>query len=81
MHADTRNIIFQADGREVIKGSGIFKMVDPTMPAQSCSTGDDAEGRGKGIANDVAVKEATRQRLRPMRNKAVHHAYGLSDPL
>ena len=77
--------MFQADGREVIKGSGVYKMVDPTMPTQSCSTRANAaeEGgeRSGGITNDVAVKEATRQRLRSMRNKAVHHSHGLSDPL
>ena len=76
--------MFQADGREVIKGSGVYKMVDPTMPPQSCSTRANAAEGGEssgGITNDVAVKEATRQRLRSMRNKAVHHSHGLSDPL
>ena len=72
-----RSLLLQADGREVVKGSGIYKMVDPTMPTQSCSSGASAATTG-GITNDVAVKEATRQRLRVMRNKAV---YGLSDPL
>ena len=74
--------MFQADGGEVIKGSGVYKMVDPKMPAQSCSNQDNLDGmEGHGIENDVAVKEATRQRLRSMRNKAVHHSHGLSDPL
>ena len=66
----------------MVKGSGIYKMVDPTLPTQSCSSAgasSTAAGGSNGkITNDVAVKEATRQRLRSMRNKAV---YGLSDPL
>ena len=74
-----RNLLLQADGREVVKGSGVYKMVDPTMPTQSCSSG--ASAATGGITNDVAVKKATRQRLRSMRNKAVQDYYGLSDPL
>ena len=59
-----RSLWFQADGREVINGSGVYKMVDPTMPPQSCFSGaaSAAMARGSGgITNDLAVKEATRQ--------------------
>ena len=73
-------LLLQAGGREVVKGSGIYKMVDPTMPTQSCSSAGASAATG-GITNDMAVKEATRQRLRSMRNKAVRDYYGLSDPL
>ena len=76
----------KAGGREVVKGSGVYKMVDPTLPPRSCSVPAAAASRAAaqrsgGIAADVAVAEATRQRLKSMRNRADVHSYTLSDPL
>ena len=74
--------MLQADGGEVIKGSGVYKMVDPRMPAQFCSNQDNFDAmEGHGIEKDLAVMEATRQRLRSMQNKAARHSHELTDPL
>ena len=74
--------MFQANGEEVIKGSGVYKMVDPRMPAHSCSNQDNFDAmEGHGIEKDLAVMEATRQRLRSMQNKAARHTHELTDPL
>ena len=74
--------MLQADGEEVIKGRGVYKMVDPRMPAQSCSNQDNFVAmEGHGIEKDLAVMEATRQRLRSMQNKAARHSHELTDPL
>ena len=81
-HGTRWHIMFQANGEEVIKGSGVYKMVDPRMPAHSCSNQDNFDAmEGHGIEKDLAVMEATRQRLRSMQNKAARHSHELTDPL